>query len=160
VRKAITVDVPVELVFALLSNVENFPRFMEHVSRVTVSDGGRRSHWKVDGPGVFPIAFDAELTGLVPDRMVSWKTLPGQPVEHEGVIQFEPVAGGGTRVLVEMRYHPPGGVIGHAVARVFGWDPRARMNEDLVRMKGLLEAGHTRAHGARVEVADVLPPPQ
>jgi hypothetical protein len=33
------------------------------------------------------------------------------------------------------------------------------MDDDLVRMKGLLEAGHTRAHGARVVVSEVLPPP-
>lgn len=158
VRKAITVEAPVELVFTLWSNLGNFPRFMQHVRSVEVSDGGLRSHWKVDGPFGAPIGFDAEMTQLVPDQRVEWKTLPGQPIEHEGCVHFQP-AGDATRVLVEMRYRPPGGVIGHALARLFGWDPRARMNDDLVRMKGLLEAGHTRAHGHKVAVADVLPPP-
>jgi uncharacterized membrane protein len=158
VRKAITVEAPIELVFTLWSEPQNFPRFMQHVRSVELSDGGRRSHWRVDGPFGTPIGFDAELTRLVPDRIVEWRTLPGQPIEHEGCVHFEP-AGDATRVLVEMRYRPPGGLIGHAVARLFGWDPRARMNDDLVRMKGLLEAGHTRAHGSRVAVADVLPPP-
>ena len=36
-----------------------------------------------------------------------------------------------------------------------GWDPKARMDDDLVRMKALLEEGKTRAHQHRVELADL-----
>lgn len=158
IQKTLTVDAPVELVFAVWSRPESFPRFMQHVRSVEVSDGGRRSHWRVDGPAGAPVAFEAELTRMIADRIVSWRTLPGQTIEHEGTVHFEP-ANGATRVHVEMRYEPPGGALAHAVARLFGWDPRKRMDEDLIRMKGLLETGHTRAHGTRVSVAEVLPPP-
>jgi uncharacterized membrane protein len=54
-----------------------------------------------------------------------------------------------------MTYHPPGGVFAHAIAHLLGWDPKSRMDEDLVRMKALLEAGHTRAHHQHVELADL-----
>jgi uncharacterized membrane protein len=158
VQKAITVEAPVELVFALWSELGNFPRFLQHVRRVEVAEGGLRSHWSVDGPFGAPIEFDAEMTRLIANQLVEWQTLPDQPIEHEGCVHFEP-QGDATRVTVEMYYRPPGGAVGHALARLFGWDPRARMNDDLVRMKGLLEEGHTRAHGQRVDVADVIPPP-
>jgi uncharacterized membrane protein len=36
---------------------------------------------------------------------------------------------------------PPAGVVGHAVAKLFGVDPRAAMHEDLLRLKTLLEDG-------------------
>jgi uncharacterized membrane protein len=42
-----------------------------------------------------------------------------------------------------MEYLPPAGVLGHAVAELFGVDPRQAMNEDLVRLKTLLEEGKT-----------------
>ncbi len=54
-----------------------------------------------------------------------------------------------------MRYCPPAGVIGHAIARLLGSDPRTRLDEDLVRLKALLESGRTRAHGEQVALADI-----
>ena len=47
-----------------------------------------------------------------------------------------------------MSYSPPAGVFGHALAWLFGSDPKTEMDEDLVRLKSLLEIGRTRAHGA------------
>jgi uncharacterized membrane protein len=156
VRKSILVFAPVADVFALWSHFDRFPRFMEHVRGVVVRDDDPRlSHWIVDGPAGVPIGFDAELTDLVVDRRVAWRTLPGQRLEHTGVVRFEP-EGIATRVNVEMTYRPPGGRAGHAIARLLGWDPRHRLDDDLVRMKALLEQGRTRAHGHRVSVGEVL----
>ena len=36
---------------------------------------------------------------------------------------------------------PPAGVIGHAVAKALGSDPRSRMDDDLMRFKSLIETG-------------------
>jgi len=86
--------------------------------------------------------------------VIGWRTVPDQPVDHAGRVRFEEVAGG-TRVHVQMTYLPPGGVIGHAIAHILGWDPKARMDDDLMRMKVLLEDGKTRAHHQHVELADL-----
>ena len=59
----------------------------------------------------------------------------------------------GTRVHVELTYRPIGGLIGHAIARMFGFDPRRRLDQDLIRMKALLEDGHTRAHHQRYDLS-------
>jgi hypothetical protein len=46
-------------------------------------------------------------------------------------------------------------MLGHAIAHILGFDPKTRMNEDLVRMKTLIEEGHTRAHGEQVSLEDL-----
>ena len=40
-----------------------------------------------------------------------------------------------------MSYAPPAGVLGHAVARLFGADPKSELDEDLMRLKNTLETG-------------------
>ena len=57
-------------------------------------------------------------------------------------------------MLVMMSYTPPAGVIGHAIARLFGTDPKSELDDDLLRMKVFLETGrrpHDAAAAARHE---------
>lgn len=155
IRKAIRVNAPVDQVFQLWSRFENFPRFMQHVREVRVSDvDPARSRWTVDGPSGVAVTFEAEILRHEQEREIVWTTLPGQHVEHAGMVRFEP-SNGGTCVHVRMRYRPPAGMIGHAIAHVLGWDPKARLDDDLIRMKALLEDGRTRAHGEHVALTDL-----
>lgn len=156
-QKSIYVDAPVEEVFELWTHLENFPRFMQHVRQVHC---GRRdpsrSHWVVDGPLGIPVRFDAEVTRHEENRAFAWKSLPNPLVEHAGTVHFAPERDG-TRVHVHMSYTPAGGAIGHALLRLFGEDPRSLMDDDLIRMKSLLEQGETRAHGERVRLEQLQP---
>jgi uncharacterized membrane protein len=154
VQKSITVDQPIHVVFDCWSRFDNFPLFMQHVREVDLQVGGSRSRWSVDGPAGTKVEFEAETIDFVPDRTIAWKTIANQPIEHEGRVRFDEIENG-TRVTVTMSYRPPGGILGHAVAHILGWDPKARMDEDLVRMKTLLEEGKTRAHQQAVEMADL-----
>ncbi|HWO23852.1 MAG TPA: SRPBCC family protein [Kofleriaceae bacterium] len=156
VRKSILLHASPEQVFALWSQLDSFPRFLQHVrSIVTNPREPARSRWEVDGPAGFPVHFETVTTRVVPNREISWMTLPEQPIEHTGSVRFEPVSGG-TRVHIYLSYRPPGGAIGHAVAHVLGWDPKARIDDDMIRMKALLEEGQTRAHGERVTTHDLV----
>jgi uncharacterized membrane protein len=40
-----------------------------------------------------------------------------------------------------MSYSPPAGVLGHAVASLFGADPQTEMGEDIARLKSYFETG-------------------
>ena len=42
------------------------------------------------------------------------------------------------------------------MASIFGNDPKSEMDDDMVRLKSLLEYGKTRAHGQRVTREGVL----
>jgi uncharacterized membrane protein len=155
VEKAITVGAPIEEAFALWSRFENFPKFMDHVKEVRIhADHRDRSHWVIDAPANTAIWFDAEVVRREPPHVIEWRTLPDQSIEHAGEVRFEAVEGG-TRVHVRMVYRPPAGVVGHAIGRVLGFDPKSQMDDDLLRMKSLLEHGKTRAHHHPITIDDV-----
>jgi len=145
IQKTIHVDAPVQDVYAFWAFYESFPRFMSHVREVRRMEDGR-SRWTVDGPAGVPLEFDVQLTEARLNEALAWKTLPGTPIEHAGIVRFAP-EDGGTRVEIKMSYSPPAGVLGHAVADLFGADPKSRMDDDLARMKTLIETG-TPAHDA------------
>ena len=139
VQKTINIDAPVSDVFGFWQHYENFPQFMTHVRSVTSEDG--RSHWTVDGPLGVPIEFDAVTTDVVPNEVIAWKTEEGAPVAHAGFVHFEETEAGGTRVTVRFSYNPPAGALGHAAAWLLGADAKQLFDDDLVRMKTLLETG-------------------
>jgi uncharacterized membrane protein len=60
---------------------------------------------------------------------------------------LEPVEGGRTRVNVTLSYNPVAGAAGHAVASLLGVNPKKQLDEDLLRMKTLVETG-SPAHDA------------
>jgi uncharacterized membrane protein len=138
IQKTLYIDAPVSEVYAFWSNYENFPLFMSHVREVEDLGGGR-SRWSVSGPGGVPIEWRAVLTQQTPEQVIAWRSESGSMLENAGVIRFMP-SGTGTRVNLRFCYHPPAGGAGQAVAELLGSDPRAKLNEDLGRMKALLEA--------------------
>jgi uncharacterized membrane protein len=146
IQKTIYIEAPVDQVYAFWSNYENFALFMSHVREVEdLGDG--RSHWSVRGPGGMPIEWNAALTQQTPNEVIAWRSEAGSMLENAGIIRFTP-SGTGTRVDLRFCYHPPAGGAGQAVAELLGSDPRTRMNEDLGRMKSLLEATtRSESHG-------------
>jgi uncharacterized membrane protein len=141
VEKSIVVDAPVERVFAYWRDLENLPNWMSHVREVR-SLGGDRYHWVVDGPAGAPVEWDAELLNYAENREMTWHSVGDSQVEHVGRVRFEEAPEGGTRIHVQMRYTPPGGIVGHGVAKVFGTDPKSEMDDDLARMKAAIETGN------------------
>jgi uncharacterized membrane protein len=146
IQKTLYIEAPVDQVYAFWSNYENFPLFMSHVREVEDLGNGR-SHWSVSGPGGVPIEWDATLTQQTPNEVIAWRSEAGSMLENAGIIRFVP-SGTGTRVDLRFCYHPPAGGAGQAVAELLGSDPRAKLNEDLGRMKALLEATtRSESHG-------------
>jgi uncharacterized membrane protein len=88
------------------------------------------------------VTFDAEITRTVPNQLIAWKTLRRSPVAHAGIVRLDPIPDARTRVHIRMSYNPPAGWLGHGIAAAFGADPKSSMDEDLVRMKTLIETGH------------------
>lgn len=153
VQKTITIEAPVEQVFAFWSRFENFPRFMEHVLEVRAE--GDRSSWRVTGPAGVPIQWDAEIVERLENRKLVWRSLPDSAVEHHGEVHFERVRDGATRISIHMAYAPPGGVLGHVVAGFLLGDPKKLMDDDLLRLKSLLEEGKATAHHHQVRVDEL-----
>ncbi|HEX2272095.1 MAG TPA: SRPBCC family protein [Pyrinomonadaceae bacterium] len=139
VQKAINIDAPVDQVYEFWHDFQNFPLFMSNVQEVRVSDG--RSHWVISGPAGVNIEWDACVTREIPNELLAWKTERGAAVKSAGLVRFKPNEKNGTTVEIKLSYNPPAGAVGHAVAKVFGADPKTQMDEDLLRMKTLIETG-------------------
>jgi uncharacterized membrane protein len=146
VQKTLEINAPVDQVFAAWTNYQNFPRFMTHLEEVR-SLGGGRSHWVAKGPAGIRVSWDAEITEQIQNRVFAWKSLPGSTVENAGIVRFEPAAGGGTRLSIRMSYNPPAGSLGHGVAWLLGSDLKQEIDEDLNRLKRILERKVARASG-------------
>lgn len=142
VDKTITINQPVAQVFSCFSDFSGFPHFMTHVRSVTPSGEGR-FRWVVDGPAGVPVSWEAQVTRLVPDQLVAWRSVPESLVKNAGRVVFTPVGEDATRIEIHMSYNPVIGVFGHLVAKFFGVDPKHQLEDDLVRMKSYLETGKT-----------------
>lgn len=152
-EKTIDIQAPCEEVFRLWSNFSNFPRFLSHVCEVRETDG--RSHWVVEGPAGTRVSWEAEVTRREENRLLAWRSLPGELIGHAGMTRFESLPNGATRFHIHLAYNPPGGILGHAIASLFGKDPQHALDDDLVRFKSLLEQGKATAHGHQVRIEDL-----
>lgn len=154
VQKTIHVDVPAEAVFELLADPEKLPHIMSHILAVK-KVGDNRYHWTVSGPAGTPLSWEAEITKQVPNKVLAWKSLPGAVVANAGVVQLD-TESGGTRIHIRLTYVPPAGAIGHAIATIFGADAKHFLDDDMVRLKSLLEHGKTNAHHRPVTLEEVI----
>lgn len=94
-------------VFAMWSHFNDFPKFMSFVREVTYYDD-RRSHWVVDVVGRHE--WDAVNENWIEGRQIGWRSTDG--MENHGVVRFEPVGEGQTRIDVQIAYDPPAGFLG------------------------------------------------
>jgi uncharacterized membrane protein len=139
-RSVIINSSPGEL-YRFWKNLENLPLFMEHLESVSALND-RVSHWIAKAPAGACVEWDAEIVDDQPDRRIGWRTLPGSQVTHEGMVSFERATSGrGTIVRIEMLYRPPAGKVGMRIARLFGEEPALQIDDDLRRLKQLLETG-------------------
>jgi uncharacterized membrane protein len=150
-EKTINIAAPLERVYSLWTNCENFPFFMSRVLEVRDLGNGR-SHWVVRGPGKTTVEWNAVITENVPNRVIAWESEPGALVAHTGTVHFE-ANGNATRIQIRFSYNPPGGAAGHTIAWLLGADPKTGFDEDLVRMKSFIETG-VRPHDAAGRIRD------
>lgn len=157
VDRSLTVNQPREEVFRFWRDLENLPRFMQHLECVKVIDG-RRSHWVALAPAGRTVEWDAEIINEIENELIGWRSLEGSGVDNAGSVHFADAPGGrGTRVKVELQYNPPGGPVGAAIAKLFGREPGRQVEEDLRRFKSIMEAGEIPTTEGQPEVIEGKP---
>ncbi|HEX7152810.1 MAG TPA: SRPBCC family protein [Thermoanaerobaculia bacterium] len=142
VEKAVTIDATPETLYTFWRNFENLPRFMHNLESVEVREGGQRSHWVAKGPIGTSVDWEAEIVNEVPNELIGWRSVEGSKVDNAGSVHFTEAPGArGTQVKVVLRYDPPAGKLGALVSRILGEDPAMQVQEDLRRLKMLIETG-------------------
>jgi uncharacterized membrane protein len=149
VRGAITVRRPRSDVYLFWQDFENLPSFMAHLESVAVVGDGR-TRWVALAGTDRRMQWETEIVEFVPDEMIAWRSVKGGDVDSEGVVRFLTAPGGrGTEVRLDMRYSAWAGRAGRMIARLFGADPQQQVDEDLRRLKQLMETGEiVRSEGS------------
>ncbi|SEG88084.1 Polyketide cyclase / dehydrase and lipid transport [Thermomonospora echinospora] len=144
-----TIRKPAAEVYAFWLRLENLPMFMAHLEEVR-STGDRTSHWKASAPFGSAIEWDAEVIEEVPDELVAWRSSADADVPNTGRVRLVPAPDGvSTEVHVLLSYDIPGGDLGKAVAEYFGEEPHQQLDDDLRRLKQVMEIGEVmRSEGA------------
>jgi uncharacterized membrane protein len=145
----VTINRSKQEVYAFWRDFTNVPQFMMHVQQV-VTTGDRRSHWVVAAPAGQQVEWDAEIVEDRPNEVIAWRSLEGSDVRHDGSVSFTTApADRGTEVQVTLRYDPPGGAAGSALATLFGEEPAQQLKDDLRRFKQVMETGEVvRSEGS------------
>ncbi|HLD99066.1 MAG TPA: SRPBCC family protein [Bdellovibrionota bacterium] len=146
-RKSFDINVPPPVAFAFWADFTNFPSFLSEVKEVRRTDDGNW-HWTIAGPLGTAVSWNAKVTRMVPDQLIAWRALPGELIRHAGRVRFTQNRQGGTRIQLDFTYHLPVGMLGNRVARIFGSDPKKRIDESLTEMKRILEGNGTAQRAA------------
>lgn len=138
VTESVRLEKPLAEVYRFWRQLDNLPRFMDHLVRVT-DQGGGLSHWVARGPAGVKVEWDAEIINDVPGQVIGWRSLPGGDVTTAGSVNFDELPNGlGTQLTVKLQYEPPAGRIGDFVAQQFCHAPSQTIREDLQRLKQLI----------------------
>ena len=149
VEESVEVQVPLRTAYNQWTQFEEFPKFMEGIQSVQQLDdthvqwvaeiGGKSRQWTT------------EITEQQPDKKVAWKTIDGE-VKNDGAVSFEEIAGGQTRVNVEMD------VEGESTAENVAGDllgvVKSQVRGDLERFKQLIENRDDETGAWRGEVQE------
>jgi uncharacterized membrane protein len=140
VQRSIYVNAPPDKAYQFVRDLENLPRFMEHVKNVSAKDE-RRSHWVVKAPAGTQVEWDAEIINDLPGELIAWRSINNPDIDSAGSVHFEKsMRKPGTMIRVSMQYLPPAGILGATVARLFGEEPDQQLKDDLARLKMALES--------------------
>ena len=137
---SLAINKPPEECYRFWRDPENLPQFMKYIESVRTT-GDRTSHWTLKLAGR-SVEWDSEITSDTPNEELSWRSLPGAPVETSGSVRFEPrLSGPGSIVRVASQFTPPGGQFLALANPILETISEHQLREDLRHLKSLLEAG-------------------
>jgi uncharacterized membrane protein len=141
IDKSVTIDRPVEEVYAFWRRLSNLPLFMPHVEHIEELDA-HRSIWNVALPSGVSLEWEARILEDRENQSIVWRSMEGADIYNEGFVTFTPtVDGKGTEVHARITYQPPAGAVGKKLAEFFNSIPSEVVKDDLRRFKAILETG-------------------
>jgi len=149
IEESIEVQVPVQQAYNQWTQFEEFPKFMEGIQSVQQLDD-THVQWVAEIRGESR-QWTTEITEQQPDEKIAWKTIDGE-VKNDGIVTFEQVGEGQTRVNVQMD------VEGDSTAENVAGDllgiVKGQVHGDLERFKRLIENRNEETGAWRGEVQD------
>lgn len=119
---------------------ETQSRIWSHFATVSALDD-RTAEWTVSGLTGGEYRWRTVTTDDAPDRL-RWSTQDEADVPNVGVLTFRPAPGDrGTELHLDVRFDPPGGLVGQALAKLFHIAPHEIVRTALYRFRALALTG-------------------
>jgi len=82
----VEVEVPIESVWGLWSDLEQMPKWMKWIDSVKISeDNPEISLWKLSTGGL-DFTWKSRITKIIPNQIIQWESVDGLP--NQGAIRF------------------------------------------------------------------------
>jgi uncharacterized membrane protein len=114
VHESVTIARSPEEVYAVLRDFQSLPQFLSR---------------------------DIEIIEDRPGKLMVWRSGPDAEIPNQGRLELRAVGGLDTELHILLRYDPPAGKLGAAVAQLFARSPSQQLAADLRRVKQVLETG-------------------
>ena len=140
VEKTIVINAPITKVYELLSHPENYPRFSDTFKDVRRL-GSDHYQKTMLGPGGLEILFDEIIPSRVENQFVASRSGPASQIQFAKQAQFRALDDQRTEVRFWLTYNRPLGILTHGAAWTTGVDPKALLDDLMMRAKSFLETG-------------------
>ncbi len=142
IRTQLTVNKPRNEVYQFWHQLENLPLFMKHLVSVEKKDE-TYSIWKAKFPGApVELAWEAEIVKDVPGSFIGWSSTEEATIKNAGKVTFKDALGGrGTEIDVVISYHPPLGIVGSGISKLFNKKLEKMITKDIRNFKSYIETG-------------------
>jgi uncharacterized membrane protein len=135
------VNRPISEVYAFWRNLENLPKFMNHLESVKTINS-TVSEWTAKGPGgIGKLSWKAEIIKDEKEKLLSWQSLPDATVKNSGKVIFKQ-KGKTTEIEVTISYHAPLGIAGETAAKFLNPYFEKLLKDDIMNFKTYLESVH------------------
>lgn len=141
IRVSSFIDKPVSEVYSFWRNLENLPKFMNHLKEIRTFSN-TQSEWTAKGPaGIGTLTWNAEIIKDEKEKLISWMSHTDAPVNNVGKVIFKP-KGKGTELDITISYRAPLGIAGEGAAKLLNPFFEKMVNDDVQNLKTYLESGH------------------
>jgi len=148
VGRTVSINKPKDELYRSWRDFTSFPRFMENVESVEELGDGR-SRWTIKAPLGSAVELITRISEDNPGEAIAWKSEPESQVQTEGRVEFLDLAPGrGTAVRLTLKYDPPAGLPGRAIAKILQREPNVQARRDLRRFKMLMETGEVATNAS------------
>jgi uncharacterized membrane protein len=139
----VTIQQSPEALLRFFMEPANMERIMGDFAQVSASEA-QRLRWRFHGPLGSTHTWETEVVEERPGELLRFQSTAGSPLAMDGTLLLRRAPGErGTEVTLQLRFEPPGGAIGRALAKLLGPAPTWLVSRALRNFKSLVEAGET-----------------
>jgi uncharacterized membrane protein len=139
VKESITINRKAGDIYRFWRNLENLPRFIDHLRSVEELGDGR-NRWTLETP-VGHVSWESEISKDKENEVIQWRSVPGSRVTNSGSLSLvEKEGGNAAEATVELRYKPPGKHDSFLEDKILEGITDELMRADLRKLKRIMES--------------------